>query len=89
VTGKELEVERLNKESEVEKLKKEVMKYKQAADFYKAVNDNLREQIKKYKKYKAKAKDLIHNIIRVTWKEGWSYSLGWKVKAEQFLEADK
>lgn len=33
-----------------------------------------------------KAKDLIRNIIRVTWKEGWSYSLDWKVKAEQFLE---
>lgn len=33
-----------------------------------------------------KAKDLIRNIIRVTWKEGWNYSLDWKVKAEQFLE---
>lgn len=33
-----------------------------------------------------KAKDLIRNIIRVTWKEGWSYSLDWKVKAEKFLE---
>lgn len=33
-----------------------------------------------------KAKELIKNIIRVTWGEGWSYSLDWKVKAEQFLE---
>lgn len=32
------------------------------------------------------AKDLIRNIIRVTWGEGWSYSLDWKVKAEQFLK---
>ena len=33
----------------------------------------------------AEAKDLIKNILRVTWGEGWNYSLDWKVKAEQFL----
>lgn len=33
------------------------------------------------------AKDIIKNIIRVTWGEGWNYSLDWKVKAEQFLKA--
>ena len=33
-----------------------------------------------------KAKELIKNIIRVTWGEGWNYSLDWKVKAEQFLK---
>lgn len=32
-----------------------------------------------------KAKDLIRNLLRVTWGEGWNYSLDWKVKAEQFL----
>ena len=32
------------------------------------------------------SKDLIENIIRVTWGEGWNYSLDWKVKAEQFLK---
>ena len=32
------------------------------------------------------AKEIIKNIIRVTWGEGWNYSLDWKVKAEQFLE---
>lgn len=32
------------------------------------------------------AKDIIKNIIRVTWGEGWNYSLNWKVKAEQFLK---
>lgn len=31
------------------------------------------------------AKDLIRNILRVTYGEGWNYSLDWKVKAEQFL----
>ena len=36
-----------------------------------------------------KAKDLIRNIIRVTWKEGWNYSLDWKVKAEEFLKESK
>lgn len=33
-----------------------------------------------------KAKELIENIIRVTWGEGWNYSLDWKVKAEQFIK---
>ena len=32
------------------------------------------------------AKELIENIIRVTWGEGWNYSLDVKVKAEQFLK---
>lgn len=33
-----------------------------------------------------KAKDLIRNLLRVTYGEGWNYSLDWKVKAEQFLK---
>lgn len=32
------------------------------------------------------ARELIKSIIRVTWGEGWNYSLDWKVKAEQFLK---
>ena len=35
-----------------------------------------------------KAKELIKNIIRVTYGEGWNYSLDWKVKAEQFLKEE-
>lgn len=35
-----------------------------------------------------KAKELIENIIRVTWGEGWNYSLDWKVKAEAFLNSE-
>ncbi len=35
-----------------------------------------------------KAKEIIRNIIRVTWGEGWNYSLDWKVKAEQFLKGE-
>lgn len=32
------------------------------------------------------AKELIKNLIRVTWDEGWNYSLDWKVKAEAFIK---
>ena len=32
------------------------------------------------------AKELLKNLIRVTWGEGWNYSLDWKVKAENFLK---
>ncbi len=39
-----------------------------------------------YKEQLAQAKELLQNLIRVTWGEGWNYSLDWKVKAEQFLE---
>ena len=43
------------------------------------------KQIANLEKENAELKELIKNIIRVTWGEGWSYSLDWKVKAEQFL----
>ena len=46
-------------------------------------NDN---QFNAIMRYREKAKELIKNIIRATWGEGWSYNLDWKVKAEQFLE---
>ena len=39
-----------------------------------------------YKNRLTEAKELISNLIRVTWGEGWSYSLDWKVKAERFLK---
>lgn len=35
------------------------------------------------------AKDLIRNLLRVTYGEGWNYSLDVKVKAEQFLGGEK
>ena len=43
------------------------------------------KQKKKDTEHLTKAKEIIKNIIRVTWGEGWNYSLDWKVKAEQFL----
>ena len=35
------------------------------------------------------AKDLIRNLLRVTYGEGWNYSLDVKVKAEDFLGGEK
>ena len=35
-----------------------------------------------------KAKDLIRNLLRVTYGEGWNYSLDVKVKVEDFLKED-
>lgn len=43
-------------------------------------------KIKELEKENAELKDLIKNIIRFTWGEGWNYSLDWKVKAEQFIK---
>ena len=45
----------------------------------KEVNKKQRDQL-------TKAKDIIQNILRVTWAAGWSYSLDWKVRAESFLK---
>lgn len=50
--------------------------------FYQSMIDRIRE----LEKENAELKELIKNIIRVTWGEGWNYSLDWKVKAEQFLK---
>ena len=45
-------------------------------------------QGEKAKEQLSEAKKIIENIIRVTWGEGWNYSLDWKVKAEQFLNSE-
>lgn len=47
---------------------------------------NIEEQLKAKL---VEAKEIIENIVRVTWGEGWNYSLDWKVKAEQFLSENK
>ena len=36
--------------------------------------------------FEKEAEEIIENIIRVTWGEGWNYSLDWKVKAEAFMK---
>jgi predicted nuclease with TOPRIM domain len=49
-------------------------------------NGELAGQKASLERWFGEAKGIIRNIIRVTWGEGWSYSLDWKVKAEKFLE---
>ena len=49
----------------------------------------LQEENAELKEQNNKAKELIRNIIRVTWGEGWNYNLEWKVKAEQFIKESK
>ena len=44
------------------------------------------KSIAELEKQLEQATEIIKNIIRVTWGEGWNYSLDWKVKAEQFLK---
>lgn len=46
------------------------------------------EKGEQLEKENAELKELLKNIIRVTWGEGWNYSLDVKVKAEQFLKED-
>lgn len=53
---------------------------------FKETNHDLAELAIARNKRITKAKELIENIIRVTWGEGWNYSLDWKAKAEQFLK---
>ena len=45
----------------------------------------LEKELSKEKDRLDKAIWLIQNIVRVTWGEGWSYSLEWKAEAEKFL----
>ena len=75
------QVDRLKKENA--ELKEEVKNNEDLATV--AYMQGAEQQKKKYEKQITKVKELIENIIRVTWGEGWNYSLDWKVKAEQFL----
>lgn len=49
-------------------------------------NERLKQENKQVKQQITEAKDLIRNLLQVTYGEGWNYSLDWKVKAEQFLK---
>ena len=70
-------------EKENAELKEEVKNNEDLATV--AYMQGAEQQKKKYEKQITKVKELIENIIRVTWGEGWNYSLDWKVKAEQFI----
>ena len=65
---------------EIEKLENENAELKKR-------NGELAGQKASLERWFGEAKEIIKNIIRVTWGEGWNYSLDWKVKAEQFLKA--
>ena len=69
--------------AELEKAYSELLE--QCANFGAALNTEyaIEEQLKAKL---VEAKEIIENIIRTTWGEGWNYSLDWKIKAEQFLE---
>ena len=67
------------------KLANEVEQLKVEADFNEKACEGATMM---YNDLKA-AWNLIENIIRVTWGEGWNYSLDWKEKAEQFLKETK
>ena len=58
-------------------------------DDNKVMADNFSKMEQKFYDNLVKAKEIIENIIRVTWGEGWNYSLDWKVKAEQFLKENE
>lgn len=52
-------------------------------------NGELAGQKASLQRWLGEAKDLIRNLLRVTYGEGWNYSLDWKVKAEQFLKEEE
>ena len=66
-------------EKKIEELKEELAKKSDT-------NHQLVQQLAEQNEKLTEAKELIENIIRVTWGEGWNYSLDWKVKAEAFLK---
>lgn len=72
----------------IEKLEKENAELKGQVEMsYEVYNNNL-DYSHHIEGQLTKAKDLIRNLIRVTWGEGWNYNLGWKVKAEEFLNSE-
>lgn len=81
---------------ETEKLEQENAELKEINEGYCRSRDRLasiglptfmscKETVNKLKE----AKDLIRNLLRVTYGEGWNYSLDVKVRAEEFLGGEK
>ena len=69
------------KEDEIVELRKELIKKAEINHFIVSQLADLESEL-------AEAKDLIRNLLRVTYGEGWNYSLDWKVKAEEFLKEE-
>ena len=73
----------INRIIRLEKENAELKSDNDARKFAMAMSEKVEKQLREEN---AELKELIKNIIRVTWGEGWNYSLDWKVKAEQFLK---
>lgn len=82
-------------EKEKAELKEKLADTETLRDYWKESSFDWRHKCTSRKPFKAavkaqrqlaKAVELIRNILRVTWGEGWNYSLDWKGKAEQFLK---
>ena len=77
--GRDIKIKELEKENA------ELKSDNDARRFAMAMSAKVEKQLRKEN---AELKELIKNIIRVTWGEGWNYSLDWKVKAEQFINSE-
>lgn len=67
-------------------LKKQQFSLKNERNTFLAQNEQYEKDLIDFNENLTEAKDLIRNLLRVTYGEGWNYSLDWKVKAEQFLK---
>ena len=50
---------------------------------------SLEDQLEEANDKLNRAKELMLNMVRVTWDEGWNYSLDVKVKAEELIKEVK
>jgi len=76
----------IEKHNKIVELEKENAELKDKLNNLASVAEVRLANWQKLEKENKEAKELIERIIRVTWGEGWNYSLDWKVKAEQFLK---
>lgn len=85
------ELEATNKKisDECHKLVDSLEKKQNKNELLETQNIKLQAEVSRLTIKNAELKELIKNIIRVTWGEGWNYSLDWKVKAEQFIKENK
>ena len=60
--------------------------YEQLLETIENAKKTVTKEITNLQQENSELKELIKNIIRVTWVEGWNYNLDWKVKAEQFIK---
>ena len=82
-------------EKENAELKEKLVSAEKDRDYWKGSSFDWRANFFSKRSVKAAVKaqkrlrqaiDLIRNLLRVTYGEGWNYSLDWKVQAEKFLK---